>query len=265
MGHLGGITELLEGAPESELRRQLVGLAGEAAQLAGWLAIDMRQHVVARVYLNLGVDAAREADDKALLSFVLGNIGHALSAGGRPAEALHFLEDAQHLAERFATATTRSWLAAVEGHAQATLGNAAACRAALKRAQAAIDEAQPAADPAWIYFFNQAQLDHWAGYAHLRLRQFDDAQAALQRSFEALAPSFARERAVTQADLAEAYVRRGDYVEGCRLAGVALITTHAAGSTRGVQRIRALRPHLRRWNHTDEVKGLDELLRRFAA
>ncbi len=267
MAHLETVTGLLEGAPESALRQRLVSIGGEVAQLAGWLSIDLRQYAAARVYFNLGIDAAEEADAPSLKAFILGNIGHTLSAAGKPKQALDALEVGQAIAAKSgATATTRSWLAAVEAHAQAGLGDAgaAACLAALSKAERAITDSKPAEDPAWIYFFNAGQLAHWAGYAHLRLGHAEAARSALQATLDLLDPSFARERSVTLADLAASYVLQAEITEGCRLA-IEALNVGGIDSPRGVQRVRDLRRQLEPWSATAAVKELDERLRMVAA
>jgi transcriptional regulator with XRE-family HTH domain len=264
MVHLETVTGFLEGSQESPQRQRLVAIGGEVAQLAGWLSIDLRQYAAARVYFNLGINAAEEADDLALKAFILGNIGHTLSAASKPKQALGVLEAAQGIAAKTATATTRSWLAAVEAHAQAGLGATAACLAALDRAELAVADSEPAEDPAWMYFFDAGQLTHWKGFAQLRLGQAEVAQSTLHATLELLDPSFARERSVTLADLATAYIQQSEIPEGCRLA-VEALSLGGIDSPRGVQRVRDLRRRLEPWRATVAVRELDEQLRMTAA
>jgi hypothetical protein len=183
IGHLGGVTELLTWAVGPSLRRRLVAIAAEVAQLAGWLAIDMHEHAAARAVLNVSIDAARESDDLALLAFNLGNLSQAHSAAGRPLDALRLLERAREIAVANATPTTRAWLAAVEAQAQASLGDREACWRTLGRADEAMAEPECVEGPAWMYFFNQAQLSHWAGHAHLGCGNAAAARVALGHAY----------------------------------------------------------------------------------
>lgn len=259
IGHLQGVTELLKWAVGSSLRRRLVAIAAEVAQLAGWLAIDMQEHAAARVILNVSIDAARESDDLALLAFSLGNLSQAYSAAGRPLDALLLLQRAQEIAMANATPTTRGWLAAVEAHAQASLGDADACWRTLSRADEAMAEPECVEEPAWMYFFNQAQLSHWAGYAHLRCGNAAAARVALGHAYDTLDRSFVRERSVVAADLATVHVVQGDFGRGSQLAGEALELTAVAGSSRAIQRLRDLRRRLD--PSAPEQRDLDHQLR----
>jgi tetratricopeptide (TPR) repeat protein len=209
--------------------------------------------------VNVSIDAARESDDLALLAFSLGNLGHAHSAAGRPLDALRLLERAREIAMANATATTRAWLAAVEAHAQASLGDREACLRTLGRADEAMAEPECVEGPAWMYFFNQAQLSHWAGHAHLRCGNAAAARVALEHAYDTLDRSFVRERSVIVADLATAHVVQGDFGKGSQLAGEALALTAVAGSSRAIQRLRDLRSQLD--PAVPEQRDLDHQLR----
>jgi hypothetical protein len=63
-GHLGNVATLLAGSPP--LRPQLCSIAGETAALAGWLAFDIEDRPAAAGYFRVGIDAAKEANDRAL-------------------------------------------------------------------------------------------------------------------------------------------------------------------------------------------------------
>jgi transcriptional regulator with XRE-family HTH domain len=259
IGHLGGVTELLTWAVGPSLRRRLVAIAAEVAQLAGWLAIDMHEHAAARAVLNVSIDAARESDDLALLAFNLGNLSQAHSAAGRPLDALRLLERARAIAVANATPTTRAWLAAVEAQAQASLGDREACWRTLGRADEAMAEPECVEGPAWMYFFNQAQLSHWAGHAHLRCGNAAAARVALGHAYDTLDRSFVRERSVIVADLATVHVVQGDFGKGSQLAGEALELTAVAGSSRAIRRLRDLRSRLD--PAVSEQRDLDHQLR----
>jgi hypothetical protein len=244
IGHLGGVTDLLKLVVGLSLRRRLVAIAAEVAQLAGWLAIDMHEHAAARAVLNVSIDAARESDDLALLAFSLGNLGHAHSAAGRPLDALCLMERAREIGMANATPTTRAWLSAVEAHAQASLGDREACWRTLGRADEAMAEPECVEGPAWMYFFNQAQLSHWTGHAQLRCGDAAAARDALGHAYDTLDRSFVRERSVIVADLATVHVLQGDFQKGSQLAGEALDLTAVAGSSRAIQCLRDLRSRL---------------------
>ena len=65
-GHLNTLATLLQGALKPSMQRQLSSIAGETAGLAGWLAFDMEDRRAAAAYFRAGIEAAQEANDRAL-------------------------------------------------------------------------------------------------------------------------------------------------------------------------------------------------------
>jgi hypothetical protein len=68
---LNNVATLLAGSPT--LRPQLCSIAGETAALAGWLAWDLEDRPAAAGYFRVGLDAAKEADDRALGAYLVGS------------------------------------------------------------------------------------------------------------------------------------------------------------------------------------------------
>ena len=55
------------------MQRQLSSIAGETAGLAGWLAFDMEDRRAAAAYFRAGIEAAQEANDRALGAYLVGS------------------------------------------------------------------------------------------------------------------------------------------------------------------------------------------------
>jgi len=73
VGHLNTLASLLQGTPKGALRRQLASIAGETAGLAGWLSWDLKDRRAAGAYFRAGIEAAQEAEDKALGAYLVGS------------------------------------------------------------------------------------------------------------------------------------------------------------------------------------------------
>ncbi len=64
--------------------------------------------------------------------------------------------------------------------------------------------------PAWIDFYDQAELDHLAMIAHLRMGNHSEAESHAHRGLSNLRPGFERNRALIQANLAIAQLGQED-------------------------------------------------------
>ncbi|WP_182441337.1 hypothetical protein [Streptacidiphilus sp. PB12-B1b] len=65
--------------------RELLGLIGELAQIAGWVASNAGEHAEAERIYRLGISAARAAGDGVLSGNVAGSLAYHWSNTGRPA------------------------------------------------------------------------------------------------------------------------------------------------------------------------------------
>jgi hypothetical protein len=72
-GHLNTLATLLQGALKPSMQRQLSSIAGDTAGLAGWLAFDMEDRRAAAAYFRAGIEAAQEANDRALGAYLVGS------------------------------------------------------------------------------------------------------------------------------------------------------------------------------------------------
>jgi hypothetical protein len=71
-GHLATVTNLLRATMPSTMRQHLCSIAGETAGLAGRLYAQLNQARTASSYFHTSLVAAREANDPALLAYLIG-------------------------------------------------------------------------------------------------------------------------------------------------------------------------------------------------
>ena len=120
-GHLGNVVTLLAGSPP--LRPQLCSIAGETAALAGWLAWDIEDRPAAAGYFRVGIDAAKEANDRALGAYLVGSSCVQPAYRERPYARLRRLEGRTFgFARSDASPSTRAWLATLEAEATCPRG-----------------------------------------------------------------------------------------------------------------------------------------------
>jgi hypothetical protein len=269
VGHLGNVARLIEGSPPDALHRRLCSLAGETAALAGWLTWDMKdQRPATAAYFHAGLEAAREADDKALGAYLVGSSCVQPSYRERPIARLRRLEGRTFgFARADATPTTRAWLATLEAEAHALAGDAPRCLRALDEAEAAMSRAgeQGNTSRPRFAFFDAARLVGERGVALARLRRPGVARDVLQTALASLDPRVVKTRPRLLTALATAHVQQGDVEEAARLGGEALTLAAQQQVMPNLEDVRRVRLELEPWRNSPAVRDLDEQLRTVSA
>ncbi|MER6917417.1 hypothetical protein ABT354_37735 [Streptomyces sp. NPDC000594] len=162
VGQLHEVTDLLQESHPEETRRRLFVCAAELAELAGWMSYDVGLQPTAQKYFVLALHAAKEAGDKPLGSFVLSSMSRQMIHLGRPDDALELIHLAQYGSRDCATPRTQAMLYAMEARAYANMGQPSKCKRAVRMAEdtfADIGIDGPRAEPDWIGFFSEAELN----------------------------------------------------------------------------------------------------------
>jgi hypothetical protein len=124
------------------MQRQLSSIAGETAGLAGWLAFDMEDRRAAAAYFRAGIEAAQEANDRALGAYLVGSSCVQPAYRERPQARLRRLQGQTFGFQTFdANPSTRAWLITLEAEAHALAGNERAALIALDAADTAMASA----------------------------------------------------------------------------------------------------------------------------
>ncbi|HZV52214.1 MAG TPA: helix-turn-helix transcriptional regulator [Candidatus Dormibacteraeota bacterium] len=257
--HLHVLTHLLEFTHSPTARSRLAVLAGETAVLAGWLAFDRRDHVRARAYYAVALDAAREAGDEPLAACALGYLSYLTSLEGAAGEAQRLLHEARGRVGATYPAT-RAWLAGREAEELAIMGDTLASLDVLERAYAEFERARPEEERSWTRFLDRSRFESLAVATYARLGEADAALTAGEEAMAALAGPDFKKRAIVLADVAIAYARRGEAEAACELGGEALAIGLRTESRLGLQRVRELRHRLEPWNGARAVRDLDRQL-----
>jgi transcriptional regulator with XRE-family HTH domain len=263
VGHLNTVTSLLRGSPRSSLERRLCSIAGETAGLAGWLTWDVEDRRAAGAYFRAGIQAAQEADDKALGAYLVGSSCVQPAYRERPYARLRRLEGRTHGFTRTdANPSTRAWLVTLEAEAHALAGDERSTLRALDRADTAMSKAgeEDTSRRPRVAFFNRNYLVGERGVALARLEQPEAAQDVLEDALSSLDPEAVKTRPRLLAALATAHLRQGNIDEACRLGGDALGLATRQQVGPNLQDVRRLRLELEPWRNSRAVKELDEQL-----
>ncbi|HZG06727.1 MAG TPA: hypothetical protein VE546_24705 [Streptomyces sp.] len=160
VGQLHEVTDLLQDSYPEPVRRRLFKVTAELSELAGWMSYDIGLQPTAQKYFVLALHAAKEAGDRPLGSYVLSNMSRQMIHLGRPEDALELIHLAQYGSREGATPRTQSMLYAMEARAYANMGRPDKCHRAVRMAEDTFAEAGPGdADPDWIAFFSEAELN----------------------------------------------------------------------------------------------------------
>src|SRR5258706_3150675 len=268
LGHYRIATQLLQGSLLPTTRTLLCAIASETALLAGMLlSTDMHEHDQGQFYFQTALIVAQQANNDTLYAAGLGRMGRFAASVGKVKEAQFLLQEAQRLAIQSYAFTLRAWLAAEEAEVQADIAaqediqNTRACFNALEKAEVFAGQISSEEDTFGMYF-DASRIPAYRGSCDMRLHHTEEALAALKEGLEALEPSTALRRAVLL-DLAEVSIQAAAIERACHYMKQALEISLQVQAISPLQRVLRLRQQLQPWSAVQDVKGVDEQLRRF--
>jgi tetratricopeptide (TPR) repeat protein len=209
-GPLRSAFELLDagGAPPEDLQRLQAG-AGELAISVGWLAHDSGRFDDARSHYAEALATARMAGDEALEAHAFCNTAFLARDAGRPREAVRAAQAAARLAARLGSPRLLSLLALREAGGWAGLGDRRACERQLARGQALFARGTTDADPEWMSFYGEAELEGLESQCWSALGAWGRAARHARRSVALQDPHFTRNIALYTAEVADDLARSG--------------------------------------------------------
>ncbi|MEV5049819.1 hypothetical protein AB0N20_35895 [Streptomyces griseoincarnatus] len=255
--------ELLEaGATRQRTADRLYAGAGELAISVGWLAHDSGRFDDARSHYAEALATARVTDDAALEAHAFCNTAFLARDAGRPREAVRAAQAAQRAARPLGSPRLMSLLALREAGGWAGLADRTGCEQALVRAQAYFDRGPAEADPEWMTFYGEAELEGLKAQCWSTLGDWTRAARHARRAAELQDPHFTRNIALYTAELADDLARGGRPDEAAQAGMRALDLLGEVQSSRvrsmlsGTSRV--LLPHRR-------TPGVSEFLDRHAS
>ncbi|WFB09380.1 hypothetical protein LRS74_21795 [Streptomyces sp. LX-29] len=190
------------GAQRQSVSDRLHTGAGELAISVGWLAHDSGRFADARSHYAEALATARVADDRALEAHAFCNIAFLARDVGRPREAVRAAQAAHGAARGLASPRLLSLIALREAGGWAGLADRTACEHALLRAQRLFGRGPSAADPEWMTFYGEAELEGLEAQVWSALGDWRRAAEHARRAVDLQKPHFARNIALFTAELA---------------------------------------------------------------
>lgn len=197
------------------VRSRLLRVAADLAQLGGWAATDTGRYGAAQRHYLTGLRLAHTAGDRSMAVALWGGLALQAVTAGRPQDAVAAAEAGVRAAGG-APPAVRALAASRLGRAHAALGAEGAFRRATAEAERRLDAAAADPGPAWLYWFDGAELAAQNGQSLLDLGAAYEAGPLLECALATQDPSYRRDRALYSARAAEARALTGD-VEGARV------------------------------------------------
>ncbi|MEV5957050.1 hypothetical protein AB0M11_25330 [Streptomyces sp. NPDC051987] len=250
------------GATRQTTVERLHAGAGELAISVGWLAHDSGRFDDARSHYAEALATARMTGDPGLEAHAFCNTAFLARDAGRPREAVRAAQAAQRVGRPLGSARLMSLLALREAGGWAGLADRTGAEQALARAQALFERGHSDADPEWMSFYGEAELEGLEAQCWSMLGDWRRAARHAHRAAELQDPHFTRNIALYTAELADDLARGGRPDEAAT-AGMRVLdlldqvqSSRIQGMLAGTARV--LLPHRR-------ASGVQEFLDRHAS
>lgn len=222
--------------------RALMGVVAEQAQIAGWAAFDAGRYGDARRHYATALTAAEESQDRGL-------IGNTLAFMAYEKADVDTATASCQVAGTSITPKVRALLHERLAWTQAIAGDADRAGRALDEAAAAIAAPGRAAEPDWVFWVDDTEIQIMAGRCWTELHRPARAIPALEEALARYDDTHARDKALYLTWLAHAYLDAGEVEHAATTVDTAIDLTAGVGSVRPGERIatvvRRLRPHSR--------------------
>ncbi|MGH6739143.1 MAG: hypothetical protein ACREDY_08950 [Bradyrhizobium sp.] len=258
--YVNDVCPLLEGRYTERVGRRLFSAAAEVAQLLGWTAYDIGRHGLAQRYLIQALRLAQEADDRMMGGRLLSNMSHQATYLGNFEQAVQLARAAQEGARNAASATTMAMFLAMEARAQAGNSDEAACSRALREAEQFFEKSDTSGDPAWISYFDAAELAGEGAHCFRDLRSPLMTQEFVTRAIELTDPAYVRTLAFVRQVHAASCVQVREPGQAVEVARGAIELAGSLKSHRYLRYIRDLCADLSPYDAERDVREFKEFL-----
>jgi len=247
-------------------RSPMASAVAESSMLAGRLAFfDLQEPETAQASYVLALQAAQEARDPLLASAVLAHMAFIPGFSGVPDradEGREKIRAARAFARRGpASPEMLAWLDATEAEIETRFGNTRKALQLITHAEEIFENEEPRRSPPWLDWFSPIRLAGFKGNTLLVAGQPERAREALEHVLEAYTDDESlKQRSVTLADLAAVAVAQNDPERACAFTETALDHLARYWYATGMDRVRAVRQSLTKWDSLPCVRQLDEHL-----
>ncbi|WP_409059967.1 helix-turn-helix domain-containing protein [Streptomyces sp. SYP-A7185] len=236
--------------------RGLLVQIGELAQITGWVLSDAGRHEDAQRAYELGISAARQSGDLALVGNLAGSLAYQHSNTGREREGLDLARAALEEAGPDAPSKTRALFFDRVAWAHTRAGEAQPAIRALGEAHEALSDVDDHAAPAWAYWISREELEVMDARVYTEIRRPLRAVPLLTSVLARYDTTHAREVALYRSWLAVALTDANEPEQAVTEARNIIEASGDMTSGRVAERARVVLRHLQGFEYVPEVGAL---------
>uniref|UniRef100_A0AAU2A619 Sporulation protein n=1 Tax=Streptomyces sp. NBC_00093 TaxID=2975649 RepID=A0AAU2A619_9ACTN len=226
------VLPLLDASYSERVGTELFGAAAEVSQLLAWTAYDTGNHRLAHRYLTSTLRLSQVIDDRMFGARILGNLSHQANYLGNNAQAIRLSRAAVEGAKGRATPRAMALNSAMEARALSNAGDPIGAGRAMNEAERHFERADTAEDPAWLGYFDSAELMGEICHCFRDLRMRRESVTAAQRAVDDTDPKYARTLGFCRMVLAQSHLLNGDLEAAVTTASLAVDGGDTLQSTR---------------------------------
>ncbi|MGQ4432321.1 MULTISPECIES: sporulation protein [unclassified Streptomyces] len=216
------VLPLLNASYSEKVGASLFGAAAEISQLLAWTAYDVGNHRLAHRYLTSTLRLSQVIDDRMFGARILGNLSHQANYLGNHTQAIQLARAAVESAKGRATPRALSNYSAMEARALSNANDGIAAARAMKEAERHFERAHTAEDPAWLGYFDEAELMGELCHCFRDLKMRRDSVAQAQRAVDSTDPKYARTLGFCRMVLAQSQLLNGELEAAVTTASLAV-------------------------------------------
>ncbi|MEV7200518.1 sporulation protein [Streptomyces griseoluteus] len=216
------VLPLLNASYSEKVGMALFGAAAEVSQLLAWTAYDIGNHRLAHRYLTSTLRLSQVIDDRMFGSRVLGNLSHQANYLGNRTQAIQLARAAVVGAKDRATPRAMANYWAMEARALSNAGDRAGAAEAMNQAERHFERADSADDPAWLSYFDDAELLGEFCHCFRDLKMRRESVEHAQRAVDSTDPQYARTLGFCRMVLAQSQLLNGELEAAVTTASLAV-------------------------------------------
>jgi transcriptional regulator with XRE-family HTH domain/tetratricopeptide (TPR) repeat protein len=236
--------------------RDLLAIAAEQAQQAGWAAFDSGRHADAERFYSTSLRAAKEAASPLLAGNSLAHLSYQQTSTGH--SGIEAATASCDTAGDHAPSAVRALLLGRLAWAHAVAGDAGETERALASAESAVASADSKTVPGWAEWMDHTQAQIVAGRCWTELHRPLRAIPVLESALAVYDDSHARDKSLYLTWLAESYIDAAEVEQATSVTNRALDLSAGIGSVRPRQRVMTVIRRLAQHHNLPQVAELME-------
>ncbi|MEV6028891.1 sporulation protein [Streptomyces sp. NPDC052036] len=216
------VLPLLNASYSEKVGTALFGAAAEVSQLLAWTAYDVGNHRLAHRYLTSTLRLSQVINDRMFGARILGNLSHQANYLGNHTQAIQLVRAAVEGAKGQATPRAMANYWAMEARALSNAGDRAGAAEAMNQAERHFERAESADDPAWLSYFDDAELLGEFCHCFRDLKMRREAVEHAQRAVDTTDPQYARTLGFCRMVLAQSQLLNGELEAAVTTASLAV-------------------------------------------